>query len=537
MLAPTRSLDLHHLGQAQPGRGQGGLSERRHPRHRGAARRARTRRARARSPSPADGRLAPTHRRMALRSRSPARTGFVGRHVADSAGGSRLSGPRARPRATIRALACTRRRAAASATLACRRRARCRGATRSSTSPAPYARRDRASFHAVNAGGTARLAAAAAHRARLFIQVSSLAARLPAALALRRQQGRGRAAGAGPCAAACACVVVRPPAVYGPDDRPTLPLLRGLDARLAAYIRRSRDARFSLLYAQDLAQLVLRVACGPAGRAVRSWSRTTARPGGYGWPELAAIAEPTAGAQGADWSACRAAPCLARHGWPSSARPLTRPPPILSRGKVGRALPSRLGERYARHGGGGRLAAADPASATAWRPPWPGTARRAGSSVADGRRREARCDAECSGGRTTDPGGVTAVLERYNTARHPIVPSTDLAADLNVDSVAAMDLIMEIEDRFEIDIPINLVSDMTTVARPGGPGRPPAQGARGALMDIFDKYAQYAQRHEQLLGDGRRPVRRAPGRAAFGDRGRHRRPHAPSSPAPTTISA
>src|SRR3954447_4636035 len=60
--------------------------------------------------------------------------------------------------------------------------------------------------------------------------------------------------------------------------------------------------------------------------------------------------------------------------------------------------------------------------------------------------------------------GVVAVLERYNPARHPIIPATDLAADLNVDSVAAMDLIMEIEDRFEIDIPINLVSDMTTVA-------------------------------------------------------------------------
>ena len=60
--------------------------------------------------------------------------------------------------------------------------------------------------------------------------------------------------------------------------------------------------------------------------------------------------------------------------------------------------------------------------------------------------------------------GVTAALERYNTAHHAIGPTTDLAADLNVDSVAAMDLIMEIEDRFEIDIPINLVSDMTTVA-------------------------------------------------------------------------
>jgi acyl carrier protein len=60
--------------------------------------------------------------------------------------------------------------------------------------------------------------------------------------------------------------------------------------------------------------------------------------------------------------------------------------------------------------------------------------------------------------------GVVAVLERYNTAHHPIDPATDLATDLNVDSVAAMDLVMEIEDRFEIDIPINLVSDMTTVA-------------------------------------------------------------------------
>jgi acyl carrier protein len=59
---------------------------------------------------------------------------------------------------------------------------------------------------------------------------------------------------------------------------------------------------------------------------------------------------------------------------------------------------------------------------------------------------------------------VTAILGRYNTAGKPIEPATDLAADLNVDSVAAMDVIMEIEDRFEIDIPINLVSDITTVA-------------------------------------------------------------------------
>jgi acyl carrier protein len=60
--------------------------------------------------------------------------------------------------------------------------------------------------------------------------------------------------------------------------------------------------------------------------------------------------------------------------------------------------------------------------------------------------------------------GVTEVLQRYNTAGLAITASTDLAADLNIDSVAAMDLIMELEDRFELDIPINLVSDLTTVA-------------------------------------------------------------------------
>jgi acyl carrier protein len=56
------------------------------------------------------------------------------------------------------------------------------------------------------------------------------------------------------------------------------------------------------------------------------------------------------------------------------------------------------------------------------------------------------------------------LLQRHNPAGKPIEPSTDLAADLNIDSVAAMDLIMELEERFDVDIPINLVSDLATVA-------------------------------------------------------------------------
>ena len=55
---------------------------------------------------------------------------------------------------------------------------------------------------------------------------------------------------------------------------------------------------------------------------------------------------------------------------------------------------------------------------------------------------------------------VCALLERYRPADVQLTPATELSGDLNIDSVAAMDLIMEIEDKFGIDIPINLVSDL-----------------------------------------------------------------------------
>ena len=58
---------------------------------------------------------------------------------------------------------------------------------------------------------------------------------------------------------------------------------------------------------------------------------------------------------------------------------------------------------------------------------------------------------------------IKALLLRNRPAETPIAPKSELGADLNIDSVAAMDLIMEIEDRFEIDIPVNQVGDMRTV--------------------------------------------------------------------------
>jgi acyl carrier protein len=58
---------------------------------------------------------------------------------------------------------------------------------------------------------------------------------------------------------------------------------------------------------------------------------------------------------------------------------------------------------------------------------------------------------------------LCTILERYAPPGVELTPSTELSGDLNIDSVTAMDMIMEIEDKFGIDIPMNLVSDLRSL--------------------------------------------------------------------------
>jgi acyl carrier protein len=55
---------------------------------------------------------------------------------------------------------------------------------------------------------------------------------------------------------------------------------------------------------------------------------------------------------------------------------------------------------------------------------------------------------------------LCTIVGKYAPAQVELTPAIELSGDLNIDSVAAMDLIMEIEDKFGIDIPMNLVSDL-----------------------------------------------------------------------------
>ena len=57
---------------------------------------------------------------------------------------------------------------------------------------------------------------------------------------------------------------------------------------------------------------------------------------------------------------------------------------------------------------------------------------------------------------------IRSLLEPYNPNGVEIGLETDFSSELNIDSVAAMNLVMEIEDKFELDIPINQLPDMNT---------------------------------------------------------------------------
>ena len=54
-------------------------------------------------------------------------------------------------------------------------------------------------------------------------------------------------------------------------------------------------------------------------------------------------------------------------------------------------------------------------------------------------------------------------LAPYQTGEKPITGKTVIAKDLTIDSLAIMDMVMELEDRFDVSIPMNVVAEIQTV--------------------------------------------------------------------------
>ncbi len=116
--------------------------------------------------------------------------------------------------------------------------------------------RTRREFFRSNATGTKRLTEVVAEEAPAarLVYVSSLAAREPQLSDYAASKRAGEAALA-EAAGDVSWSIVRPPAVYGPGDRETLPFFRWVKRGIGPILG-SADARFSLLHADDLAAAI-----------------------------------------------------------------------------------------------------------------------------------------------------------------------------------------------------------------------------------------------------------------------------------------
>jgi acyl carrier protein len=54
-------------------------------------------------------------------------------------------------------------------------------------------------------------------------------------------------------------------------------------------------------------------------------------------------------------------------------------------------------------------------------------------------------------------------LAPYQAGEKPLTGETVIAKDLTIDSLAIMDMVMELEDRFDVSIPMSVIAEIHTV--------------------------------------------------------------------------
>ncbi len=75
------------------------------------------------------------------------------------------------------------------------------------------------------------------------------------------------------------------------------------------------------------------------------------------------------------------------------------------------------------------------------------------------------------------------LLQPFNADNVALSLETNITAELNIDSVAVLDLIMEVEDIYEITFPVNLLSEIRTI---------------GDLVDAVQQQREVTQGHGHL---------------------------------------
>jgi nucleoside-diphosphate-sugar epimerase len=148
-------------------------------------------------------------------------------------------------------------------------------------------------FRRVNVEGTAALVSAGQRNGvKRFVHVSSLAAREPKlssyASSKRESETVLRERGGD-----LAWVIVRPPAVYGPGDEATIPLMKAL-TRPIAFIPGAAGSRFSLIHVEDLARALTLLALSENFSGI-TFEIDDGKTGGYDFGAIAAAASAVTG--------------------------------------------------------------------------------------------------------------------------------------------------------------------------------------------------------------------------------------------------
>ena len=148
--------------------------------------------------------------------------------------------------------------------------------------------RSKEAFVQVNRDGSLRLAKAVVAQPRppRLLLMSSLASRAPEVSPYAATKRMAEDAVRRTLRDEAEFCILRPPAVYGPGDRATLPIFRQIQKGLL--LVPAAEARFSLLYVEDLAEIVACLLDAPR------WNGEVIEPddgrGGYCWTDLARIA-------------------------------------------------------------------------------------------------------------------------------------------------------------------------------------------------------------------------------------------------------
>jgi acyl carrier protein len=58
---------------------------------------------------------------------------------------------------------------------------------------------------------------------------------------------------------------------------------------------------------------------------------------------------------------------------------------------------------------------------------------------------------------------ICRLLSPHNPKNIALSADTDIPAELNIDSVGVLDFIMEVEDTFDVEIPMNVVAETHTI--------------------------------------------------------------------------